>query len=418
MFPLVRLAGCAVAGIAAAMVAPCHGAELFLLGAVPFSYAQGVSSDGTRVVGSDTQGAWLWTRESWVVRIEGSLAYGNGVGGRPAITDDGATVLCAKLENDKDPRAEAVLYDVTLNTFDAAVGNLGFNCDISRMSGWGMSPSGSHVCGLAYVAFCSPLGFVWDAATDSIKTLPSVYIYKPTRANGISDDGGFVCGWNDDYTGYRQGCVWRRDANGNYVATLLNAGTAASKLREASVVSGNGVWAYGQGSSVTGGAPYRWSVATGYQPIVPLPPGSPQNGFVNYANYDGSKLLTYMGGETYLWFEGRGYVSLHDWALENGFDLTLEWGFRGFSMTADGLTIVGDALRLADGVPSPFVLDLRPVAGPCPADLDGDGAVGASDIAALLSAWGALGGAADINGDGEVGALDLAALLSAWGACP
>jgi hypothetical protein len=58
------------------------------------------------------------------------------------------------------------------------------------------------------------------------------------------------------------------------------------------------------------------------------------------------------------------------------------------------------------------------VAGPCPADLDGDGAVGASDIAALLSAWGALGGAADINGDGEVGAPDLAALLSAWGACP
>jgi hypothetical protein len=56
----------------------------------------------------------------------------------------------------------------------------------------------------------------------------------------------------------------------------------------------------------------------------------------------------------------------------------------------------------------------------CPADLDGDGLVGAADLSALLSAWGARGtaaGAADIDGDGSVGAADLAALLGAWGSC-
>jgi hypothetical protein len=56
----------------------------------------------------------------------------------------------------------------------------------------------------------------------------------------------------------------------------------------------------------------------------------------------------------------------------------------------------------------------------CPADLDGDGLVGAADLSALLSAWGARGtaaGAADIDGDGSVGAADLAALLGAWGRC-
>jgi hypothetical protein len=56
----------------------------------------------------------------------------------------------------------------------------------------------------------------------------------------------------------------------------------------------------------------------------------------------------------------------------------------------------------------------------CPADLDGDGLVGAADLSALLSAWGSTGtaaGAADIDGDGSVGAADLAALLGAWGSC-
>ena len=51
----------------------------------------------------------------------------------------------------------------------------------------------------------------------------------------------------------------------------------------------------------------------------------------------------------------------------------------------------------------------------CPADLDGDGAVNAADLAALLSSWGTAG--ADLDGDGSTNAADLAALLSAWGPC-
>jgi hypothetical protein len=54
---------------------------------------------------------------------------------------------------------------------------------------------------------------------------------------------------------------------------------------------------------------------------------------------------------------------------------------------------------------------------PCPADLNGDSAVGASDLATLLAAWGGTG-SADINGNGTVGAEDLAALLAGWGNCP
>ena len=56
-------------------------------------------------------------------------------------------------------------------------------------------------------------------------------------------------------------------------------------------------------------------------------------------------------------------------------------------------------------------------------DIDGNGEVGASDIAALLNAWGPLPEGmpfdplapdCDLDGDGSVGATDIAALLSSW----
>jgi hypothetical protein len=55
----------------------------------------------------------------------------------------------------------------------------------------------------------------------------------------------------------------------------------------------------------------------------------------------------------------------------------------------------------------------------CPADLDGDGQVAASDLTILLAAWGPCAGAcpADLNGDGNVNAADLTILLAAWGPC-
>ena len=54
----------------------------------------------------------------------------------------------------------------------------------------------------------------------------------------------------------------------------------------------------------------------------------------------------------------------------------------------------------------------------CPQDLDGNGSVGASDLAILLGSWGPCEGcAADFDGDGMVNAPDLAQLLGAWGMC-
>lgn len=54
----------------------------------------------------------------------------------------------------------------------------------------------------------------------------------------------------------------------------------------------------------------------------------------------------------------------------------------------------------------------------CLGDLNGDGDVGAPDLAILLGAWGPVGAhPADFNGDGEVAAWDIGWLLGEWGAC-
>jgi hypothetical protein len=52
---------------------------------------------------------------------------------------------------------------------------------------------------------------------------------------------------------------------------------------------------------------------------------------------------------------------------------------------------------------------------PCPADLTGDRAVDAADLAALIAAWGTPG--ADLDGDGDTGASDLASMIASWGSC-
>lgn len=67
---------------------------------------------------------------------------------------------------------------------------------------------------------------------------------------------------------------------------------------------------------------------------------------------------------------------------------------------------------------SATLLAIEPSAPPCPADLDGDGSVGAPDIAILLGEWDGRASAADLDQDGIVGAPDLAILLGAWGPCP
>jgi hypothetical protein len=138
-------------------------------------------------------------------------------------------------------------------------------------------------------------------------------------------------------------------------------------------------------------------------------------------------------------------TSFSTWTLQN-FDLRL-WRLQGGSLVSisgeGGVGVFGSGnvesvsavdnaehLYIRDLAAGDYVLELKRQAGTQSAqpvavawympptspsaDLDGDGVVGATDLAILLTQWGT-SGSADLNGDGTVSAADMAELLAAWG---
>ncbi len=65
-----------------------------------------------------------------------------------------------------------------------------------------------------------------------------------------------------------------------------------------------------------------------------------------------------------------------------------------------------------------FGMNIAPPGGcaSCPADVNGNGTVGAEDLTALLSNWGGTGGS-DLNHDGITDGLDVTVVFSGWGPC-
>jgi hypothetical protein len=83
----------------------------------------------------------------------------------------------------------------------------------------------------------------------------------------------------------------------------------------------------------------------------------------------------------------------------------------GFSDTGWLVLRAGDSVNLLYAIAR---IRVEPGSA-CAADVDGDGVVGGTDLAALLAGWGST--SPDVDGDGTVDASDLAALLAAWGNC-
>ncbi len=81
---------------------------------------------------------------------------------------------------------------------------------------------------------------------------------------------------------------------------------------------------------------------------------------------------------------------------------------------ARGVAVSGAVAYVADGERGLRVIDVSSCE-PCPADLDGNGAVDFGDILAILSAWGNKGGPEDLDGNGAVDFEDILRILDAWG---
>lgn len=181
-------------------------------------------------------------------------------------------------------------------------------------------------------------------------------------------------------------------------------------------------------SSFTGGEVLRYDATTGdffdvftSEPVRPLYLRVTEDGNLSVSDYNQNSLRIYDGEtgtlvDTWSHFTLSGPVG--QIIAPDGSLIVASWNNHRLIRLNGTTGEFIEVLAQGDGLQRPNdLIFMLPV--PCPADLDGDGAVGASDLAQLLGAWGPNPGhPADFDDDGVVSAADLALLLGSWGGCP
>ena len=171
------------------------------------------------------------------------------------------------------------------------------------------------------------------------------------------------------------------------------------------------------GSMLTGvynGEAYYWTEATGFVPIGTLTPSPAVRAMGVGIAGDGTIVgfdINQFPTEAWLWTEEGGLESLRGKLVELGLtDLpTLQ---VGMDISLDGRTIIGHTFFTGA-----WIVTLP--GEPCPADIDGDGDVGFSDLLAVITAWGPCPGCPeDLDGNNAVEFADLLVVLTEWGRCP
>ena len=141
------------------------------------------------------------------------------------------------------------------------------------------------------------------------------------------------------------------------------------------------------------------------------------------ASIDGTDaILTRVGpaplGEPVLIAVGGGAEAIDPDAPEGSVITAL--GIERDSVRADRIIVTASMESTTTKEPwaGQYEADLPPVPS-CLGDLNGDGAVSASDLTVLLAEWDCEGAcSADLDTDGIVDGVDLAIMLAAWGGCP
>jgi hypothetical protein len=346
----------------------------------------GLSRNGriaTGVIATGFNGApsWRWTRERGIEMIPDFLdAVGMNAWAQPiagAMLDaDGYEVAAIAYSN------APVVGPVMIGPYPGSA-----QVDGYYSSAFGVADDGTAV-GLAYDETGNPIAFAWNAA-EGMTRLP---VNRPdtfSRANGISHDGSVVFGWNDQSDGYRSGVIWQDrmpvdlvDADGNPVGEALAANA------DGSVVVGGGYF------TANGSEAWRWTAATGVQPIGILagsaPPaprsaystpqsarvdltkpsaGEAPQGFLppesfGFAVSDDGNVVVGASGywpvrNASIWTPATGLELLSDYASAHGITVPADWVLASASaISADGLTIGGWGID-PDGQMDAYIIDMH-----------------------------------------------------------
>ena len=380
--------------------------------------ANGVSDDGSVVVGQNNSGGFVWTLDG-LQEIGGVAAI--------AADADGSFITGDRSFPSGDTAARYVATGGWTQ-----FGGLGpSGCDSSLSSAYDISSDGQRCVGLGWDG-CSANAFLWSEAEGMFK-LPQIGP-SSTRADTISGDGHVIGGWDQASNGSRRAAAWFENAKtGLWEETLVLESTSGNSggYGEVNGSNGEGSFLVGSADGVTdsssGGFVYR--ADEGVQILGLLPPETtPYGGGALDVSEDGEIVVGYQregfgGGQSFratYWTPETGLVDLKEHlndlgaGIPAGFTLAAAqsisddgtvicgWGYEGLFFFQDAWVVI-----LPGGKPEP-----------CPGDLNGDGRVDGGDLGLLLAAWGTNDPAADLSVDGDVNGADLGLLLALWGECP
>lgn len=394
----------AVAALAAsAFASPAHAGTFYPVaentGVAGLSH-NGRIATGVIATGFNGAPAWRWSPETGIQPIPDFLdAIGMSAWAQPiagaVYDDDGYEVAAIAYSN------APVIGPVVVGPYPG-----GIEVDGYLSSAYGVSNEGMAV-GLAYDETGNAVAFRWTGA-DGMSRLP---VNRPdtfSRANGISHDGSTVFGWNDLQDGYRAGVIWQNgvpidltDADG------LPVGEALAANGDGSVVVGGGYY------TANGSEAWRWTAATGAQPIgilpvdapaaerpapsrqparadltrpstVPAPAGFlPPESFAFAVSDDGNVVVGASGRwpirTASIWTPEAGMETLADYVSARGVTIPDGWFLAAATaISADGRTIGGWGIGPND-VMAGFVIDLHS-GQPTDAIVEAHGTVGYNDL--------------------------------------
>ncbi len=387
-------------------------------------WVHGVSDDGTTVVGNTSgAGAYYWTYDLGAQFIGGQSVV-PGASYVVGISGDGSTIGGDAVGDDGKIRASRWIGGTSWENLPAFSDSS--TVDGHQTSFHGINADGSVIVGLGWSFVTGgALGRVWNTGGTN-QTVMSVYPGTSTRLNGTNDLGTVHWGWNASPSGAWYGL---RRANGvSNLITYSAPGGATHNCGEAMGGSPSGHVLVGRIIFSSGlNAGWRWDQATNTTTPIYNASGFSGSPFPADVTADGAMIVGTTGGlppgrQALLWIGGASPIRLYDWLLAQGTVGLTDYTELGnaIGITPDGRFIVGWGSGVAGTPLGGWIVDTDP-ATPCPADINGDGEVSSSDLAAVLAEWGGCFQStcpSDLNFDGFVDANDLSILLSAWGLCP
>jgi uncharacterized membrane protein len=379
----MRISICA--GIVFTLLAGHASAGSFTDLGIPNAQLTSLSRNGRLAAGIAGDSAWRWNKDRGAVAMTGFVSsngmnsWGQPVAGAYTATGNLADSSAAIYYSNSD----LVGGPVVIGPFPG--GGTGFDTGMSEA--YDVSDNGIAV-GLAYDATNNPIAFRWtqaDGMTRLAVNRPDTF----SRANGISRDGSTIYGWNDQENGFRSGVIWIDgkpidlvDADGNPIGEALAASA------DGRVVVGSGY------NTANGNEAWRWTQATGVQPIgvlasppakpgkrkqtVPTPvrseradtrlaPGTDGFSFAQayaFAVSDSGNVIVGSSGsfpfrEAVVWTPATGMQHLSDYAAARGVTIPAGWDLNtADAVSADGQTIAG--WGIGPSSIGSFVIDLHP----------------------------------------------------------